>query len=292
MYRIVMLGVENSHANNFLQLIEAGQYPELKVTGVFSEESQAAQTLHERYGVPILPSYDAAVGAVDGVIVTARHGDNHYKYAKPYLASGVPMFIDKPITCSGEEAVAFMREAKQHGVRLCGGSVCATYPDTLALAETVRTGAVGTVTGGHVTCPVMMDSVYGGFYFYAQHLVQIMTTIFGGDVRAVCANGRAKELSFLAKYDSFDVSGTFVGMKRTYYHAAVYGDAGVAARDLIAPANSFASELDDMMALLSGAPMKVSYDEFIRPVFILNALMQSAESGTWVDVAPIPVEGL
>jgi len=35
---------------------------------------------------------------------------------------------------------------------------------------------------------------------------------------------------------------------------------------------------------------KVSYEEFIRPVFILNAIMKSVETGTWAEVAPIPVE--
>jgi len=37
-----------------------------------------------------MKNYDDAVGKVDSVIITARHGDNHYKYAKPYLASKKP----------------------------------------------------------------------------------------------------------------------------------------------------------------------------------------------------------
>ena len=105
MYRIVMLGVENSHANNFLSLIADGRYPEIEVVGVYSDEEPAVRALNEKFGVKIMQSYDEAVGQVDGVVITARHGDNHYKYAKPYLPSGVPMFIDKPITCCGAEAV-------------------------------------------------------------------------------------------------------------------------------------------------------------------------------------------
>jgi predicted dehydrogenase len=281
-----MLGVENSHANNFLALIAEGRYPEIEVVGVYSNEEPAALALHEKYGVKIMQSYDEAVGQVDGVVITARHGDNHYKYAKPYLPTGVPMFVDKPITCCGKEAVEFMREAKKYGVRVCGGSVCASYPGTLELKEAAQNGSVGRVIGGHVTAPLAIDSEYGGFYFYSQHLVQIMTTIFGCDVRSVCASRKNKEVSMLAKYDAFDVSGSFVGMKKYYYQGVVYGDAGYAARDLIAPPDAFASEMDDILDLLKGKPMKQSYDEFIRPVFILNAIVRSMESGTWADVTP------
>ena len=290
MYKIVMLGVENSHANNFLKLISEGKYPEIEVIGVYSDEEAPVQKLNETYGVKIMKSYDEAVGQVDGVVITARHGDNHYKYAKPYLASGVPMFIDKPITCCGKEAVEFMREAKKNGVRLCGGSVCATYPETVELAEVVKNKSVGAIVGGHVVAPVQMNSEYGGFYFYSQHLVQIMTTIFGNDMKAVCAGNKGDHMGFIAKYDEYDVSGTFVAMKKYYYTASVFGNAGYETKTLVAPADAFASEMNDIMDLLKGEPMKQSYDEFIRPVFILNALMKSVETGTWAEVNPIPVE--
>ena len=289
MYKIVMLGVENSHANNFLSLIAAGKYPDVEVIGVYSDEEPAVRALNEKYGVKILPSYDEAVGQVDGVVITARHGDNHYKYAKPYLASGVPMFIDKPITCSGKEAVEFMREAKANGVRLCGGSVCGTLPQAVELAKIVREEAVGEVTGGHLVCPLAMDSVYGGFYFYAQHLVQIMTTVFGPDVKNVCASRKGGELTLLAQYDTYDVTGNYTAMQNYYYHVTAFGRKGAESRLLTFSAESFVSEMDDILALLRGEPMKQSYDEFIRPVFIMNALMRSVETGTWAAVDAVEV---
>ena len=134
MFKIAILGCENSHANNFLKLISEGAYPDITVVGIYSCEPEAVQKLNAQFGVPIMENYDDLVGQVDGIMITARHGDNHYKYAKPYLDSGIPMFIDKPITCSEEEAVAFMREAKAKGVRLCGGSTCAALKETIELA--------------------------------------------------------------------------------------------------------------------------------------------------------------
>ena len=117
MKKIAILGCENSHADAFLKAIrENEEFGNIEVVGVYSVELEEAQKLQEKYGVAILSDYADAVGKVDGVVITARHGDNHYKYAKPYIESGIPMFIDKPITNSEEEAVTFMRALRDGGV--------------------------------------------------------------------------------------------------------------------------------------------------------------------------------
>ena len=140
MFKVAILGCENSHANSFLGQLRDGRHPDMTVVGVYSDEEEACKKLNAEFGVHIMETYDELVGKVDGLMITARHGDNHYKYAKPYLASGIPMFIDKPITCDGNEAVEFMREAKKYGVRLCGGSSCKYLPGVTEMAKEVAQG--------------------------------------------------------------------------------------------------------------------------------------------------------
>ena len=103
MYRIAILGCENSHADIFLKYIygdkktQDGNYvtvseravDDVEVVGVYSDEKEAMQKLHDAFGVPMMESSDELVGKVDGIVVTARHGDNHFKYAKPYISSAV-----------------------------------------------------------------------------------------------------------------------------------------------------------------------------------------------------------
>ena len=101
MYKVAILGCENSHANSFLNHVKSTKYKDLvEFVGVYSDEKEAAQKLSEEFGVYVAENYDEFVGKVDAIVITARHGDNHYKYAKPYIKSGIPMFIDKPITCT------------------------------------------------------------------------------------------------------------------------------------------------------------------------------------------------
>ncbi|MBO7273479.1 MAG: Gfo/Idh/MocA family oxidoreductase, partial [Clostridia bacterium] len=211
MYKIAILGCENTHANSFLrQIYKKGRHTDIEVIGIYSDAEEPCRKLHEEFGVPVMERYDPLVGQVDGIMVTARHGDNHYKYAKPYLASGIPMFIDKPVTVNGEEAVAFMRDAKQNKVRICGSSCGKFLTGVVALAEQVKSGEIGAIHGGNICAPIEVDSPYGGFYFYSPHLVQMMITIFGGDVLEVGAMQQGRDVGIVAKYRDYPITGSYV----------------------------------------------------------------------------------
>ena len=216
MKKIVILGCENSHANTFLDFIfDTNKFPGVEVVGIYSDESAAAISLQEKYGVPIMKSYEEAVNNVDGVIITARDGGKHYKYAKPYINSGIPMFIDKPIAISENEAIKFMEELKNANVKISGGSCCKYDPFVQELKQDVLSG-IKTV-GGFVRAPIQRKSVYGGFYFYAQHLVDIVLEIFGRNIKSVQAVEAGQNISVLFRYADFDVNGLYVENNYLYY---------------------------------------------------------------------------
>lgn len=278
MYKIAILGCENSHANAFLKLIKEGKYPDIEVMGIYSNEPEAAKKLNEEFGVDVMDNYSDAVGQVDGIMITARHGDNHFKYAKPYIESGIPMFIDKPITCSEEDAVEFMRLARGKKIRLCGGSTCASLKETLELTDAAANKTLGEVRGGSVVSPVYPDSPYGGFFFYAEHLVDVMTKIFGEGAKEVSAEKLNGSITATVRFDGFNVLATYVE-KTGYYSATVCGSKSVSAKVLNFTNDAFSHEMDDMQALLDGGEMEKSYESFVYPVFVMNAIVRALESG-------------
>ncbi len=281
MTKLVILGCENSHANGFLAIINDKKlYPDLEVVGVYSDDIEAANSLHEKFGVPVMESYDEAVGKVDGVIVTARHGDNHLKYAKPYMASGIPMFIDKPITCSEEDALELARLARANGVKLCGGSICALYPETVELAKRVKSGELTQICAGHVSAPFSPVNDYGNFYFYTEHLVDMMTAVFGFNVLEVCADIRDITASVIAHYDNINVTGTYTSQQiPNPYTITVYAHEEIATVVTSPTSDSYIDELETLLRLIRGEEMDRSYEEFIFPSFMLNAIVRSSESG-------------
>lgn len=287
MFKIAILGVENSHANSFMELINEGKYPDFKVVGVYSDDNSAIERFLERYTVPVMENYDSLVGKVDGIMVTARHGKNHYKYAKPYIKTGIPMFIDKPITVSISEAEEFMSEAKKHGVKLCGGSTCAFVKETQELGEIVRSEKLGKCIGGSVLAPIRYWEQYGGFFFYAQHLVQMVTKVFGSSIEKVYAEKDEQGYSVSFKYADFVVSGRYADMdctKMNYFYISAYGSNGAESVSFTINTSHFNHEMQDMCDLLNGKEQKETYEEFIYPVYVMNALHNSISTKKWEKV--------
>ena len=281
MKNIVILGCENSHADTFLKFIKNNEeYGYINVVGVYSDDPAAMEKLNEKYGVPKMNSFGDAAGSVDGVIITARHGDNHYKYAAPYIPYGVPMFIDKPITVSEAEAVRFMRECRAAGVRITGGSSCIHDEFVQKLKAAHENSEGGETLGGMVRSPVSIKNDYGGFFFYSQHLVEVMLEIFGRYPKSVSAYENGKKITVVFRYESFDTVGLFTDGIYTYYamRASHDGDDG---SDFVVNGASpcFKIEFDNFCDLLSGGGQKISYDDFISPVFVMNAIKRSLDHG-------------
>jgi hypothetical protein len=282
MYRIAILGCENSHANTFLNYVIGTKeiektYTDIEVVGVYSEDRASAEKLRETYGVNVMERYDEFVGKVDGIIVTARHGDNHYKYAKPYLDSGIPMFIDKPITVSEEDALELRDALIKNKIKVSGGSVC-KYPKLIQeLRSVVKEENCGKVYGGMLRAPVNMDNPYGGFFFYSQHLVQAMCTVFGYYPKSVKAFVNGEVITCIVRYASYDV--TLVFTVENYEYAAGINCEKLVRYESYPLDGCFEKEFAAFYNVLTGGEPEESYDDFIAPVFILNAIDRSIKSG-------------
>ena len=62
MYKIAILGVENSHADSFLKFVKEGYYPDIEIVGIYSDEPEAVKRLNEQFGVAIMDNYDSLAG--------------------------------------------------------------------------------------------------------------------------------------------------------------------------------------------------------------------------------------
>ena len=281
MKKIAILGCENSHAATFLDFIyNTDKYSDIEVVGVYSNEPEASKALSEKFGVKVLDSYTDAVGKVDGLIITARHGDLHFEYAKPYIESGVPMFIDKPVTIKEDEAIELMKQLKAHGIRFSGGSSLKHDAGVKALKKEHLESLDGKTLGGFVRAPLDSASVYGGFYFYAPHLVEVVSEIFGKYPLTVEAKKKDDITTVKFNYENYSVEGMFVEHNYVYY-ACRFADKSVKGMNLECTNenNWFESEFKEFYDILKGAPSPVDHRDFISSVFVMNAIERSLLSG-------------
>jgi len=278
MKKAVILGCENSHANTFLNFVSEGKYPEIEIIGVYSDDIEAAEKLKATYGVKVMSSYDEAVGKVDGIMITARHGDNHYKYAAPYISGTPVMFIDKPITISESEAVKFMGEVRSAGVRITGGSCCKHTAEIQNLKNEHINNENGKTIGGFVRAPISLENPYGNFFFYSQHLVDMVLETYGHYPDSVQAFRNGDKITVVFRYDDYDITALFVNGNYQYY-AARCAENGITAGSVDVSEPCFRTEFEEFYNLLLGEEQKVLYKDFISPVFVMNAISRSLESG-------------
>ena len=279
MKRVAILGCENSHANSFLSFIKNNEeFSDVEVVGVYSDETEAAEKLSKEYGVPVMADYHDAIGKIDGLVITARHGDNHLKYADPYIASGIPMFIDKPITATEADAITLAKRLKAGDIKITGGSILkqANFVEKLKAEAKAEVG--GKTLSGLVRSPYQPQNAYGGFSFYAQHLVEIVLEIFGRFPISVSAKQNGKQLHVLFHYEEFDCVGLFCDNNYVYY-ACRMSEEG-ASGDIIDLDGASYKEFKEFYDLLEGKEQTITYEEFVSPVFVMNAILRALESGS------------
>lgn len=277
--KLGILGTENSHAMCFAELIKNDpDFADVELVGIYgySEKANAAIMATGICG-GVAKTPDELLGKVDAIAVTARHGDHHYEYAMPYVRAGVPAFIDKPFAVDLAKASELAETAEKYGALLCGGSCLKHVREWKTLREYAEANGVAS---GAVCAPISMVNDYGGFYFYSQHLIEMLFPIFGTDVKAVqayCPDPEKNRLTVVFDYGDYDVCGQY---SPSYcYSAAVRSSKGVLSLEAGDITYAFKDELMELTTMVKTGQMPQSYHRLVQPVILLHAIEDSFRSG-------------
>ncbi|MEL7473997.1 MAG: Gfo/Idh/MocA family oxidoreductase, partial [Planctomycetota bacterium] len=132
--RLGVIGVDSSHFPEFTRRIsEMNQAGETaaRVTHYWTDgrhdwpnKSDVDDWIQrgEALGAERAASLDAMLDAVDGVLVLAVNGHRHLELALPSLERGLPTYVDKPLTCDGEQARKLLAAARGGNARCYSAS--------------------------------------------------------------------------------------------------------------------------------------------------------------------------
>ena len=217
-------GIKGGHALNICQMLS--QREDVKICGLLGDNEIETSDMAQKFGIDfIAKNPEDLLGKVDAVFVLPRHGDKHKKYAMPFVKEGLPVFIDKPFTCSVKDAEELVSEIKKSGSILCGGSYVKYAPGAKKLKSNLPDR--GRIESGCVCYPTTLNSPYGGLHFYSHHAIETMLNIFGTDVRSIAAVATPECPIVVANYDDFPVilnfSSNWGGLRaEVYYKNDVY----------------------------------------------------------------------
>ena len=283
MYKVGILGAENSHAMGFSQIFNGvredmkAEFEDVRVVAVGGNYPEANKEVAEKCGVELVTDSAAEMeGKVDAIMVTARDGRYHAGFARPFIEAGLPAFVDKPFTSDPEEAVALARLTKEKGVPLCGGSSLKLCGDVLKMAKLVEESG-DKVLSGDVTAPVSLENEYGGFWFYSAHLVEICLRIFGYDPEWVWANRTDAGVTAIVHYPKYDVTLHFT--QGAYNYSSTVNTKDGIVHQPVDITDFTALEARSFVKMLRTGEMDFSYEQLVLPVFVLKAIEKSFESG-------------
>jgi len=125
--RLGIIGTDTSHVIDFTKLLNDGSSPEhvpgARVVAAFKGGSKDlpdsykrvdkfADELRTSWKVEFVPDIRSLCPKVDGVMLESVDGRQHLEQVKQALACGKPIWIDKPLASSLEDARAIERAAK------------------------------------------------------------------------------------------------------------------------------------------------------------------------------------
>ena len=281
MIKIAILGIENSHAWHFASALAPKEgekrFPDFELIGFYGEsgredvkvgmERLATMCSCTRYA----EHYDDFLGEADAVMVTARHGDDHLKFARKYLEAGIPVWLDKPITASIEDFVEVAKLQKQYGSVVTGGSML-FYTNGIQEAKKFMLENPDFAIGGAVSAPVNMVNDYGNFWFYTQHLAEMMLSVFGTDVKSVIACANKDSVSAIYKYENFTVNAFYGGD----YSVTIYGkDQKTFAPAIDLSGEKHINELVPFLDAIKTGKVDRTLDYLAYPVALIDATIRA-----------------
>lgn len=276
MYRVGIIGSENSHAMAFSEIFNLNnkeQYPDIQVVAIYGEDQAASEAVRDKCGAFIMTP-EEMLGNVDAVMVTSRDGALHAKYARPFIEAGIPAFVDKPLTRDVEDAIELMRLAKEKGVPIVGGSSLKYPEDLQGLKAVVEQGEL---RGADLAAPVSLVNDYGGFFFYAAHLVEMTMAIFGSNPQKVTAYRTKDAVTATVRFDGFDVINHF-NEGNYHYSATIYTKDQTVFKELDV-SKIYQHECDAFARMLRTGEMEQTYEELVMPVAYIAAIEKAYETG-------------
>lgn len=289
MYKIGIIGSDNSHADAFSALVnlpdeKTGEflYPDCRVTGIFGLDRERTQEVATAGKIDyIAEKPEDLLGKVDAVMVVFRHGDLHAKYALPFIRAGIPTWIDKPFAIKNEDAKSIIEASAKYNTPVTGGSTCKYAYDILNIRNAVEFyNRIGKVKSAMINFPAELVNEYGGLYFYGAHLVEMTLAAFGYNPRSVTASEKNENVVATVKYDNYQVVMNFIPGSREYY-AVVFGENGTMIREIDINI-SYRLGFDKFAEMLRTGKMPIPLKKLYTTVVLLNGVVEAYKTGAEV----------
>jgi predicted dehydrogenase len=192
MIRLGIVDFDSSHSVEFTKRLNHKAVPEEQwvegaqivlgcaLPSAITEQSlidKYAKVFSEELGVPLVAKPEEMIGKVDGVLIEAVDGSVHLESARPFLEAGIPVYVDKPFTCSVREARELIGLAEKKGLPVFSSSSLRYAPEVTEFQG--KESETGKVLGCDAYSPASTHERNPGLYHYGIHGVETLFAVMG-----------------------------------------------------------------------------------------------------------------
>lgn len=191
--RIGLIGLDTSHSEIFTRLLNDTNDPNHVAGGkithalpIFSMDLPISRDrfqlykniVENKYKVKIVENIDVFMRSVDAVLLATVDGRNHLSWLKKIVRYKKPIFIDKPIVMSSDEMKTVIELSETHQTPIMSSS-------SLRYAQSIKNIDSSDFISAYIYGPLPQQTAMPGYFWYGIHLIEMIITLFGTDIRSI-----------------------------------------------------------------------------------------------------------
>jgi predicted dehydrogenase len=310
--RLGIIGLDSSHtpvfSNRINTLHKEGQTP-CKVTHLWDPgrhewqhpagPEQSAKDVAKwredtaKEGVQQVASLDELLKNTDGVLVLNINGHRHLELAIGPIARGMPTYIDKPLTCSLDQARSLLAMTRQYNARCYSASSLRFITEIPKLNKETLGDIVAIDAFGNGEVLDMMPDLW----HYGCHAIEMVDAIFkwsgqGPGVKRVSAIKKGDNTSGYHLLDMEYHDGRLARLRMDRdgawaFGATIHGKKGVQ-QFVVDFAPVYTRLVEGMVKFFEGKDAPVSLRDIVENVAVMEAGNRSiALGGEWIQIPSI-----
>jgi len=286
-FRLGIVGTDTSHVIAFTQAFHERSSPDyvpgFRVVAAYKggspdvESSRTrvdkyAQELQSRWNVEIVPDIAALCAKVDGVLLESVDGRTHLAQARQVFAARKPVFIDKPLAATLEDAREIARLAREAGVPWFSSSSL-RYSEIVTALRSPQTTGVTTWGPGPLE-----EHHYLDLSWYGIHPIEMLYALMGTGCQEVTRVSSPDADVVVGRWKDGRIGTVRALRPSSGYGAVVFRPKG-AAQSNEKMATGYGPLLQEIARFFESRVAPVANEETLEIFAFMDAAQRSKETG-------------
>ena len=282
--RVGIVGTDTSHVVEFTRMLNGGAVPGARVTAAFKggspdfERSRTrvdgyARDLAGQFGVSFVDRIDALCGQVDAILLESVDGRQHLSQMREAVRCGKPVFIDKPLAATLDDAREIAKVAKAAGVAWFSASSLRWSDVTEGLKFPDIRGVEAWGPGPYV------EGLPLDLSWYGIHAIEILYTLMGSGCEEVVRVSGANSDQIVGRWRDGRIGSVRTLRPEGDYGAVVYREGKAIAQSPPKPKIEYEPTVRQIVRFFQTGIAPVGNDETLEIMSFMDAAQRSKESG-------------